>query len=141
MLIVIEYCWYKVLKGEWLLVVPSPTLLAFLISRDIQTNAIAHIIKNIKQITEANIVDDYGFARVQSLYRHTFLDEPIFDGLQQSHMQLPQFIMVSPGRWNTTLYSFMIIVNGMATRSIRHVICQKCLLPITTYYAMLITLQ
>lgn len=59
---------------------PSPTLLAFLISRDIQTNAIAHIIKNIKKITEANIVDDYGFARVQSLYRHTFLDEPIFDG-------------------------------------------------------------
>ena len=25
-------------------------------------------------------MDDYGFARVQSLYRHTFLDEPIFDG-------------------------------------------------------------
>lgn len=39
------------------------------------------------------------------------------------------------------MYSFMIIVNGMATRSIRHVICQKCLLPMTTYYAMLITLQ
>ena len=39
------------------------------------------------------------------------------------------------------MYSFMIIVNGMATRSVRHVICQKCLLPMTTYYAMLITLQ